>query len=48
MEIDRVELNRLLAKAIAYKQAGNDSRADDYARGLIDELVQAGILEVAP
>lgn len=36
--LDRTELNRALAKAIAYKQAGKDDEAETWGRQLIKLL----------
>lgn len=45
MQIDRVNLNRALAKAIAYKQCGKDREAEQWARQVIRELACANILK---
>ena len=42
--IDRSEINRLLAKAIAHKQCGNDELAASFARQLVRELECENIL----
>lgn len=42
--MDRSEINRALAKAIAYKQCGKDREAEDWARTLIELLECADIL----
>ena len=42
--IDRVEVNRALAKAIAYKNCGKDAQAEEWARTLIELLELAQIL----
>jgi hypothetical protein len=42
--IDRSEVNRALAKAIAYKQCGKDHEAKQWARRLIELLECASIL----
>lgn len=44
MNIDRSEVSRLLAKAIAYKQCGKDADAAEYARLLVQALECAEIL----
>lgn len=38
MAIDRQAAARALAKAIAYKQCGNDDAANEWARSLVDIL----------
>lgn len=45
MTIDRSEVSRSLAKAIAYKQAGNDRAAAEWARKLVQQLECAEILK---
>lgn len=42
--IDRSEVNRALAKAIAYKQCGKDRDAEHWARQLVKLLECADIL----
>ena len=42
--LDRSEINRALAKAIAYKQGGKDRVAEDWARTLVRLLECEGIL----
>lgn len=42
--IDRSEVSRLLAKAIAYKQCGKDAEAAAHARLLVEALECAEIL----
>jgi hypothetical protein len=42
--IDRSEVNRALAKAIAYKQCGKDHDAETWARRLIELLELSNIL----
>jgi hypothetical protein len=42
--IDRSEVNRALAKAIAYKQCGKDMMAAQWAARLVDLLECADIL----
>ena len=42
--IDRSEVNRALAKAIAYKQCGKDCDAEIWARRLIELLELSNIL----
>ena len=44
MEIDRSELSRCLAKAIAYQQCDKPEMAEEWARQLIRELQLANIL----
>lgn len=44
--IDRAEVARALAKAIAYKQCGKDAEAADWARKLVQLLECAEILAV--
>lgn len=46
--IDRVEVSRALAKAIAHKQAGNDAAAAEWARALVKLLECAEILSPEP
>jgi hypothetical protein len=43
-EIDRVEINRALAKAIAYQQCGKHEKAEQWAAVLVDLLTCANIL----
>ena len=45
--IDRATLNRALAKALAYKQAGDDAKAAAWAVRLVRMLGVAGILDDA-
>lgn len=45
MTIDRSQVARELAKAIAYKQAGKDTEASEWARRLIQSLECAEILK---
>jgi hypothetical protein len=45
--IDRSEVNRALAKAIAYKQCGKHSEAEAWARKLVELLECATILRSA-
>ena len=42
--IDRSEVSRALAKAIAYKQCGKDEEARAWARELVQQLQCAEIL----
>lgn len=42
--IDRTEVSRALAKAIAYKQCGKDDEANDWAARLVRLLECADIL----
>ena len=42
--IDRSEVNRALAKALAYKQCGKDRDAEQWARQLVELLECARIL----
>ena len=42
--IDRTEVARALAKAIAFKQVGNDQAAQEWARKLVRLLECAEIL----
>lgn len=44
MSIDRSEVARSLAKAIAYKNNGNDAAAAEWARKLVRQLECAEIL----
>ena len=44
-KMDRTEINRALAKAIAYKQVGKDDDARLWARRLIHLLELADILK---
>ena len=43
--IDRSEVARALAKAIAYKQCGKDQDAQEWARRLVELLECAEILK---
>jgi hypothetical protein len=43
--IDRSEVSRALAKAIAYKQCGKDRDAELWARRLVELLECAAILQ---
>lgn len=43
MEGVRVQANRALAKALAYKQCGNDRDAGKWAAELVEILREAGI-----
>ena len=45
--IDRSEVSRALAKAIAYKNCGKDADAREWARELVRLLECAEILKVA-
>ncbi len=45
MSIDRSEVSRALAKAIAYKNCGKDREAEDWARRLVKLLECAAILK---
>ncbi|UZK69590.1 hypothetical protein OKW76_00425 [Sphingomonas sp. S1-29] len=42
--IDRTEVNRALAKAIAYKNCGKNAAANEWARKLVELLECADIL----
>lgn len=44
MSINRSEVSRALAKAIAYKQCGKDRDAEEWARKLVKLLECASIL----
>lgn len=44
MQLDRTEISRSLAKAIAYKQCGKDADAAQWARQLVTQLQCAEIL----
>ena len=44
MAIDRSEVSRALAKAIAYKNCGKDKEAETWARKLVELLECARIL----
>ena len=46
MNIDRSEINRALAKAIAYKQAGKHFEAAEWAEKLVKLLGSAEILSL--
>lgn len=46
--IDRSEVSRCLAKAIAYKQCGKDALAAEWGRKLIEALELAEILVEVP
>ena len=43
--MDRVEINRALTKAMAYKQCGKQQEAEAWARKLIEHLECADILK---
>lgn len=43
--IDRSEVSRALAKAVAYKQCGKDREAEQWARKLVELLECARILK---
>ena len=43
--IDRTEVSRALAKAIAYKQCGKDREAEEWAERLVRLLECANILK---
>lgn len=43
--IDRAEVSRALAKAIAYKNCNKDQEAEEWARKLIKLLEMANILK---
>lgn len=45
MALDRSEINRALAKAIAYKQCGKDAEAEAWAYRLVGLLECEGILD---
>jgi hypothetical protein len=45
--MDRTEINRALAKAMAYKQCGKDADAAAWARRLVELLECAQILRGA-
>ena len=45
MSIDRSEVARALAKAIAYKSCGKDREAEQWARKLVELLECAEILK---
>ena len=45
MSIDRSEVSRALAKAIAYKNCGKDHDAEEWARRLVRLLECADILK---
>ena len=42
--IDRSEVSRVLAKAVAYKQCGKQEQAEEWARRLVELLECADIL----
>lgn len=44
MDIDRVALNKALARAIAHKQCGNNDQAQQWAQHLVELLRAAKIL----
>ena len=46
--LDRSEINRALAKAIAYKNCGKDDQANEWARKLVELLECAEILAGHP
>lgn len=43
--VDRVNANRALAKAIAYKDCGKDQQAEQWAIALLRELQCTGIIK---
>ncbi len=43
--VDRSEVNRSLAKAIAYQNCGKTDMAEEWARRLIEQLKLAQILK---
>lgn len=43
--IDRSELNRALARALAYHETGEADKADNYARQVVRMLRDAGVLK---
>jgi len=45
MTIDRSEVNRALAKAIAFKNCGKDAEASQWARKLVELLECAEVLK---
>ncbi len=45
MTVDRSEVSRALAKAIAYKNVGNDAQAREWAIKLVNLLEVAEILK---
>lgn len=45
MEINRSEISRAVAKAIAYKNCGKDKDAEQWARTLVELLQCAQILK---
>lgn len=45
MTIDRSEVARSLAKAIAHKKCGQDDKAAEWARRLVEQLECAEILK---
>lgn len=45
--LDRSEISRALAKAIAYKQCGKDAKANAWAARLVELLGAAEILDPA-
>jgi hypothetical protein len=47
VEIDRTEVSRSLAKAIAYKACGKHAEAEAWARKLVEQLECANILKGA-
>lgn len=46
--VDLSEVNRALAKALAYKKCGDDRQADEWARKLVKALRCGDILSPAP
>jgi len=46
--VDRSLINRALAKAMAYKQCGNDEQAEWWARELVRLLELSEILKEVP
>lgn len=47
MQVDRSEVSRSLAKAIAFKQCGKQAEAEQWARKLVEQLQCANILREA-
>lgn len=44
-DINRSEVSRSLAKAIAYKNCGKDQEANEWARKLVEQLKCSDILK---
>lgn len=47
-QADRVELSRAVAKALAYKEAGNDTLAAEWAYRVLELMGCAGLFQRRP